>query len=543
MSRMTVLSSSSGKNKADNTSGTLRATILVFLLALLFFTIRLGATSLWDSDEPLYTEIAREMTRTGDWITPRWNGDNWFCHPPLYFWLTALTGMLLGWTEFSARFWSAFFGAATVALIYMFGAKARDSKLGAASAAILATSLHMFGMSRIALLDTCLVFFLTLALYCFILGYTRKDGRFFYGFWLSCALATLAKGPFGFFFPTGIAFLFLLWRRDLPFLGKMKLIPGLAIYLAIAAPWYIAGVVLHGRDFFDKVFTFYVYKRVVSPILNQGGPWYYYVPILAAGFLPWVAFLPQTLTHLRRRCDEPIPLLLLMWIVPSFIFFSLAGTKLPNYILIMYPAMSLGTAFLMLRDPGHENREGDDLVPALLFLVIITCAVCIYIAIFGMRSYPSEYMRLGGMQYLVAGILLAGYIAALASALRDRAFVLPALAATNIAVFLLILSALPKTESFKPVKPLALEVRNQLTDEDMLAVVSGVDGNNSFVFYTGRPVKVLNTVDEQVAFLSSDAPHYVMMSGDQLRALQKKVRKPLRVFSRVGNHYIITNRR
>lgn len=83
-----------------------------FFASLSLFLIQLGSTALWDNSEPTYAEISREILVTGDWLTLHFDGQNWYVHPPLYFWLTALGIKLFGLTEFVVRFWSAFFGPA-----------------------------------------------------------------------------------------------------------------------------------------------------------------------------------------------------------------------------------------------------------------------------------------------------------------------------------------------------------------------------------------------------------------------------------------------
>ena len=90
------------------------------LLILCFFTFffGLGRQAITDSDEGFYAEASREMVETGDWLTPRFNYENRFEKPVLYYWLTAATYMITGPGEAAARFWSAMSGLGLVMLTW-----------------------------------------------------------------------------------------------------------------------------------------------------------------------------------------------------------------------------------------------------------------------------------------------------------------------------------------------------------------------------------------------------------------------------------------
>ena len=152
-------------------------TASVFAAALAVFTFNLGDLALWSRDETTYARIAQEMLRSGDWVTLRYGGINWFCHPPLYFWLVAVSTRLLASAELAARVPSALFGAGGVALAWLWGRTTFSARAGLLSAACMAINLQYFGQSRLCIIDTTFLFFLSLSMLGFWSGACRGAGR------------------------------------------------------------------------------------------------------------------------------------------------------------------------------------------------------------------------------------------------------------------------------------------------------------------------------------------------------------------------------
>jgi 4-amino-4-deoxy-L-arabinose transferase-like glycosyltransferase len=113
------------------------------MAALLLFVYGLGVGTLWDQDEPKYTQVAREILQTRDLFTLHLDGQPWFVHPPLFMWLQAATGALFGFTELTARIWTALSSVGIVAVTFLLGRLLYDSTTGALAAAIAATTLHV----------------------------------------------------------------------------------------------------------------------------------------------------------------------------------------------------------------------------------------------------------------------------------------------------------------------------------------------------------------------------------------------------------------
>lgn len=311
-------------------------------VALLFW--RLGASPLWDQDETKYAGIAREIVRTGDWVTLHWNGEPWFVHPPLWFWLTALTVRGLGFGELSARLWSAASGAAGVGLTYLLGRDLYGARCGLVAAFVLATTVQWVGQGRLAVFDPLLVFWMLLTLRCLWQGYAHGRGRAYLGAFVASGLGTLTKGFVAAVLPWATFLLFLVGRREW---GRLRQIPwgaGLGLYALLGGGWYTVQWVLHGAAFARTALGYYTLNRYFGVVEGQSGPLWYYVPVIILGGFPWSALYPWAFTAALRDLADPRSFLLCVWCGFGFVFFSLAGTKLPNYVLGLYPVASIAVA-------------------------------------------------------------------------------------------------------------------------------------------------------------------------------------------------------
>jgi 4-amino-4-deoxy-L-arabinose transferase-like glycosyltransferase len=172
--------------------------------------------------------------------------------------------------------------------------------------------------------------------------------------WAGMALAVLSKGLIGIVLPGAVLFLYTVWSRDWAIWKRLHLLAGTAVFLLITAPWFIA-VSLRNPEFAHFFFIHEHLQRFTSKVHNRAGPWYYFIPILVAGVVPWLGILGQSLW----RAARPVKLassdirasatntgfqpdrLLLVWAAFIFFFFSISGSKLPSYILPIFPALAL----------------------------------------------------------------------------------------------------------------------------------------------------------------------------------------------------------
>lgn len=331
----------------DACSGTARKALCWALLALVWFA-PLGYRALLTPDEGRYATIALGMMNSGDWITPRLNGFLYFEKPPLQYWMGALGFHLLGVNDFAARLWPGLTGFLTVAAVAYTARRLWGQAAGANAAMVAAGTAWIIVNSHFLSLDMGLTFFLTLALCGFLVA--QRDGaddderrRAMWITWAAMAGATLSKGLVGLLIPGATLVLYSLLNRQWAFWRRMHWGTGLTLYVALAAPWFVA-VSLRNPGFFDFFFIREHFQRYLTDDAQRlGAPWYF-VPFLLAGFMPWTTMLPALARLGARRDDSQTfqPLrLLLAWSVFVFVFFSISRSKLPSYILPMFPALAL----------------------------------------------------------------------------------------------------------------------------------------------------------------------------------------------------------
>lgn len=329
------------------------ALLLLLMFAGTLFFFRLGAPGFFDADEPAYAQAAREMRESGDWVTPHFNGRPRFDKPPLFYYLIMLSDRLLGETEFAARCWSALAGVAVTALLWLTARRWVGPWAGPTTGVAFSASLLTALLARAAVTDMLLCLFVTAAILAGLAALQApapRARRFATAGWVAMALAVLVKGPVGLLIPALALGGSLLLLREIRS-GVPRLVPweGPALFLAIAAPWYALVLAANGWAFVEGFLIKHNLSRFSGVISSHGGPLWFYVPVLLVGFFPWCGSLPSALWRAarvarRRRAVSPaerLTVTCLCWFVGVFVFFSLAGTKLPSYLFPAFPALAL----------------------------------------------------------------------------------------------------------------------------------------------------------------------------------------------------------
>lgn len=308
-------------------------------------------------DEGRYAEISREMAVSGDWVTPRLNDLKYFEKPPLQYWATAAAFRAFGDSHWAARWWPAATTFACVLLMFWTGRRLFGFEVGLAAAAMLGGCSGFVINAHINTLDAELTAFLTVALLGFLLaqhpGATPKENHhWMWVVWAALALAVLSKGLVGVVLPGAILALYLLLERDGRRLTRLHIAEGAVILLLIAVPWFVA-VSLANHEFAHFFFIHEHLERFLTHVHKRDGAWWYFVPILLFGAMPWTPFIAIRLRDGWRREGEPGTLqplrLLLIWTAFIFLFFSASSSKLPSYILPVFPALALFAAIEIQR--------------------------------------------------------------------------------------------------------------------------------------------------------------------------------------------------
>ncbi|MCC6140064.1 MAG: glycosyltransferase family 39 protein [Nitrospira sp.] len=407
--------------------------LLLALCGILFFW-NLGTLGLTDRDEGRNAEAGREMLETGDWMSPTFNYEPRYAKPALVYWLMGASYKMFGVSEFAARFPSALFGTGLVLMLYLFLARLRDANTGLLGALMLALNLQMIGLNRMALTDSVLIFFTTLSLFAFWLGFqTARERRpWLWICYAAMGIATLAKGPVGFLVPLIVIALYLtLTKQWRPFWREGRPLAGTALTILIAVPWYAGMWWLHGSAYTDSAQANTV-GRFLKPMEGHSFGFLFYLPVLLLGFFPWSGWLlfawPAAYKNWRaaRKTGavsdaaqaDKLDWFAAAWIFATFIFFTLSSTRLPHYIGPLFPAAAMLTASYWSRCVREPSTRGANAsVHLIMWLGFILAGAMaslpwIYDTMLAgklTKEYPlATQLSLGSGPYVAATVLLIG---------------------------------------------------------------------------------------------------------------------------------------
>ena len=481
-------------------SGSWRRDLLWLALAFaLLFGFRLGSYPISGGDDGRNAEIPREMLATGDWVTPRLDGVNYFEKPPLVYWAGATMQKFFGPSEWSLRSVPALFALAGVLLTYAAARRLHGRTAGLLAAIVLGTSLLYFAIGHIMILDMPVSVLMAATLFCFILG-VEATGRtrcwLFHGLYIAAALATLTKGLIGVLIPGAVMFLWLLifnqWKRLLP----LYLPTGVLLFLAIAAPWHILAA-QRNETWVHRYFVYEHFERFFTPAAARPGGWYYYIGVVIAGMIPWIGFLwPALRDGLRggwaARDRNARAWFFVTWAAFIFLFFTKSQSKLIPYILPIWPAFAvLIGAWLAekLRAGDAAALRGGARVFTFVCGLLAVALVIVVSPLKLVRMDPAQAAALKLPAIAMAVVLLVGGVIVLWSAkVRGARATVMAMAATMVLFFGGLQFAAPDIN--KPsTKELALYVKTHARPGDR--VLHYHEFFHDFTFYAERLVDVV----------------------------------------------------
>lgn len=352
------------------------------LVAALFY--RLGGAVLFEPDEGRNSEKAREILVLHDWITPHENFHAVLDKPIFFYWLIATSFKFFGLSEWAARLPSALAAFGCLVLVYRF-VLARWGRWEAFwSVLILLTSAEFFILARVVIFDMTLTFFMTLAFWAFYeAAHTEpaKQRRIWcLVLYSALAIATLIKGLIGVVVPGMVFFCYLLLSNRWAVLRRIYLIPGVLLFFAIVLPWYLAADA-HNDGYLHYYLWDEHFGRFTTSEFDRGAPWYFFVIVAIVGFFPWTLLLPVILNGIRKAGIDDKTLYLILWVTLPFLFFSASKSKLPHYILPLFPALAILTAATL-------GRCCRDSVAKLRFVVSLT---------WWLQSTTALYVALGAL--------------------------------------------------------------------------------------------------------------------------------------------------
>lgn len=373
---------------------------LIFLAACALFFAELGKYPLFNPDEALYAEPAREMLEIGDYITTYLNYVVRFTKPPIAIWGQALSILVFGCNEFAVRFFGATAGALLVAATYWFAERLIGRRAAITSSIVLATAPLFMGTGRMAITDMPLSLFSACGMFCFFNAIRLRQAPSLYLAYIFTGLAVMTKGPVGLVLPVAILGLYHLLRQDWQEALKFyRPVLGLGLVGLIALPWFTTEIIITKGAYFNDFILRENFQRFTSVVDSHKGGWWYHTAAMLGGFFPWSVFIPQALCggillgKLRKFWKDSGPLSIIQafkgltmsedlglycvcWSLVTLVFFSVSVSKLIPYTLPAFPAVALLIALEFERIIKEQSARRA-MIPTLILLLAFAGAIAV----------------------------------------------------------------------------------------------------------------------------------------------------------------------
>lgn len=549
---------------------------LLIIFVSLLFLFNLGKRGLWAPDEPRYAQVASEMWESKDFVLPHLNGEKYPDKPPVHFWLIILFSLPFGKiTELSARLPSAMAGIGCVITIYYLGKQIFSSseegilnsqsttdnhqstqsfntkRIGFLASLILATSIGFLIVSRRVSFDGLLTFFVTLSLFCFYTGYTRKERntKFFLLSYVFMGIATLTKGPVGFAIPILVISTFLCIVKFKNYqtefrIRDMHIGMGGLIVFSIPLLW-VLGIYLQGGLEHTKevVFTQNIGRTVNSWSHNQ--PFYYFFTTFPLHFLPWSIFIPSVVIHYLKtiktaRCKQvtngeldnntmdsgnnPSPFLFpAVWFIVVFTFFSIMSCKRSGYILLLYPAASLFVAWFLDSFISFASDRKFRKIGYIPFKFVYSILIVMSLG-FPVWIYY-HYRESFGSILPISAVFICG--ALLSAKYLSKSKPSKALICSFIIFLITVMLGTQTVIPWLNVKKTAryfCENMNRIVGVDDKFACFDLPKKEAYLFYTGRnSIKVIHDINKLNEYFNPSKKAYLLLNARSLEKVRNSV--------------------
>ncbi len=345
----------------DSKSLSGRAWAALTLICLIMLGSGLTSIPVMDRDEARYAQASRQMLETGDFIDIRFQETPRHVKPAGIYWMQAASATLFGGADapIAAYRLPSLLGALIAVLgTAWLGARIGGAGVGLTAGLFLAASFVMQIEARTAKTDAMLLamaVFAQIALFLMVRAGDKPKLKFWGKpalFWAAHGVALMIKGPIIALVSAATIAALVFVRKDRTWLHHLHVIKGLLLTGAIALPWVIAITVMTNGAFLEDSIGHALLGKVNKADDSHGGPPGYHLAIFMGVYWPGavMAGLAGAYAWLHRKTDHVA--FLAAWIVPSWIIFELIGTKLPHYVLPVYPAIAI-MAGLAVRDAGE----------------------------------------------------------------------------------------------------------------------------------------------------------------------------------------------
>ena len=310
-----------------------------------------------DRDEALFAQISKQMVETGDYVDIRFQDQDFYKKPAGINWLQAAvvkSAVALGMPSAMNSIWAyripSLIGAVAAVLLAYWTALAFVGRRPAVLAALMLAVSVMFDLQgRLARTDEVLmaVFVAALGSMARIYLAERRAPGSVKGwllpavFWTAMAAGVLLKGPFILLFMGLIAAVLVVTDRSIRWLWALRPIPGVIWLVILLLPWVAAIVSRSGMSFFADSIGHDMLGKVAEGQETHGAPPGYYLVLFIVTFFPAAVLAALAAPRVWALRREAWVRFLLAWIVPAWIIFELVPTKLPHYVLPLYPAIAI----------------------------------------------------------------------------------------------------------------------------------------------------------------------------------------------------------
>jgi len=404
--------------------GFIKGKEIYFILAvasLALFCSGLSEITTSQSDETYYLSSGLNMVKSGNWITPVFEGQEVrFQKPIIFYWLVALSFKIFGVNIFSGRLPSVIFATAGIVLVYYFSLILFGNPKGALfSALALLSSPLYFLNARAARTDMVLTFFITLSMLFFAKGFFgQKKRRWYFIFsFIAMGLATMTKGPPGFLIPfMSIVVLLLVFPKNRVALKDIFSPWTFIFFLLILVPWPLVMYLVYGDRFINSFFFSELINRVdrssIDLVSNTG----YYLATMVRHFFPWSIFLLIGILSTRKKENNKNEIrFLFLWIAVTFgmfTFFVSSGHS--RYLLPLSPALALLTGEYLVRieeQGAFRNRMFKLVVLLILSLFVVLALVLLFltVAIYSFGYYGFIFSLLALIVIMGGSVLLGRF--------------------------------------------------------------------------------------------------------------------------------------
>jgi len=489
-------------------------------------------STLWDRDEPRFARAAVEMVQSGDYLVPTFNGGLRPDKPALIYWLMSVPVRLFGPGELACRLPAVLGTVAACLLTWWLGRRLFGGPSGLLAMGALAATPLLLVSGAAATTDAVLLAFIlgALALFAPALAGALGWGRAaFIGLALGGALLT--KGPVGLALPLlAVGATLLAARRELASAGRRYVAPlvaAAALGAGLFLLWAVPANAATGGEFLRRGLGHHVFARMGKALEGHGGDYLaylaylpYYLLVVAGGFFPWVLFLPGALSALvgGRLVEPRARALLLAWMATTFAVMTLVATKLPHYLLPIWPALALVVAGVLVRRAEGALAERDERWLRRGMWVFLPVGITLGLGLL-VAPWFLPVAKVRGV-FCALGLLILVLVALVRR--EQRAGRWGGAAAVMLAGMVILqayagLAALPAVERFKLAPRLAAAIRARAGPEVPLATCQFAEP--SLVFYARRPMETLDP-DQVAGWAGRPGPGVLVIPREVLASVE-----------------------